>query len=122
MDAETRDDVRLEAVLTRLETVLHEENRRIGRDVDFDLKASNAAKSRCLYDLTQIARAVDNQSFSATAARRLEAAKGLLVENERKVGAHVAAVRAVSDLIKDAMREAEADGTYSAEQYRYAEF
>ena len=41
-----------------------------------------------------------------------------LVLNAQRVSAHLEAVRAVVELLKGAMREQDADGTYSQEQFR----
>ena len=41
-----------------------------------------------------------------------------LAVNAQRISAHLEAVRSVVELLKDAMREQEADGTYSQEQFR----
>lgn len=52
-------DYRIKTVLSRLEMIIDNENDRIGRDSGFDLKVSNAHKSRCLYELTTLFRGPD---------------------------------------------------------------
>ena len=47
--------------------------------------------------------------------------KKKLAINARRVEAHMNAVRAVADLLKNAVREADGDGTYSQEQFLYSE-
>ena len=47
--------------------------------------------------------------------------KKKLAINARRVEAHMNAVRAVADLLKNAVREADGDGTYSQEQFQYSE-
>ena len=41
------NDYRIKTVLGRLEMIVDNENVRIGTDPEFDLKVSNAHKSRC---------------------------------------------------------------------------
>ncbi len=116
MTTETNDQ-RMNGVLDRLELILVRENEGIGRDPKFDVKASNALKSRCLYDLTQLSRTIAASDLSPAAARRLADIRPLVKANETKLLAHVEAVRAVASLLRDTAQEAEADGTYSVEQF-----
>ncbi|HET7411055.1 MAG TPA: hypothetical protein VFJ18_00220 [Pararhizobium sp.] len=112
-------DLRICGVLDRLERVLTAENEGIDSDPAFDVRASNAQKSRCLYELTQLQRTLSSDEVSPAAARRLAEIRPLLAANEVKLKAHVEAVRAVAELLKEAIATAEADGTYSAEQFRH---
>ena len=111
-------DQRINSVLDRLESILVRENEGIGRDPAFDVRGSNTLKSRCLYELTQLSGNTAPNDLSPAAARRLAQLRPLLKANEAKLLAHVEAVRAVTRLIKEAMQAAEADGTYSVEQFR----
>ncbi|MGN6549660.1 MAG: hypothetical protein ACTHJ3_07195 [Pararhizobium sp.] len=111
-------DLRLNGVLDRLERVLANENRDIGSDPHFDVRASNIQKSRCLYELTQLSRSVGRGDLTERSARRLDDVRAMLAANEKKLRAHVEAVRSVAGLIKEAMQAAEADGTYTADQFR----
>ncbi len=110
-------EYRIKAVLGRLDVIIENENQRIGTDPDFDFKLSNAHKSRCLYELTMLFR--DNSRNEITAAHldQLHALKAKLKLNERRVEAHMRAVRAVAELLKNAVRSADDDGTYSQEQF-----
>lgn len=114
-------DQRINGVLERLERILTRENESIGRDPAFDVKASNALKSRCLYELTQLSRALAPGDLSPEALHRLVQIRPLVKSNETRLRAHVEAVRAVAQLLKDAMQAAEGDGTYSADQFRTCE-
>jgi len=113
----TSSDLRLNGVLERLEHILVHENDSIGRDPAFDVAASSAAKSRCLYELTRLSQAVGPEGLSPAAKRRLEAVRPVLKANEAKLRAHVEAVRAVTRLLREAVQAAEADGTYSYEHF-----
>lgn len=111
------NDYRTQAILGRLETVIDNENQRIGKDPDFDFKLSNAHKSRCLYELSMLLRDVDGAKIAAAHKRQILDIKAKLAINLRRVDANLHAVKAVVDLLKNAARRAEDDGTYSLEQF-----
>ncbi|NLS18062.1 hypothetical protein HGP16_15985 [Rhizobium sp. P40RR-XXII] len=114
-------DYRIKSVLGRLEMIIDNENNRIGTDPEFDLKVSNAHKSRCLYELSMLFRDTDPADLAATHIEQLHDLKKKLVLNARRVEAHLEAVRAVADILKNAVQNADADGTYSQEQFRVRE-
>jgi hypothetical protein len=111
------NDYRIKTVLGRLEMIIDNENSRIGRDAEFDLKVSNAHKSRCLYELTMLFRDTDPAELALVHIEQLHGLKKKLVLNKRRVEAHLEAVRAVTEILKNAMQDADADGTYSQEQF-----
>jgi hypothetical protein len=114
-------DYRIKSVLGRLEMIIDNENNRIGTDPEFDLKVSNAHKSRCLYELSMLFRDTDPADLAATHIEQLHDLKKKLVLNARRVEAHLEAVRAVAEILKNAVQNADADGTYSQEQFRVRE-
>jgi hypothetical protein len=114
-------DHRIKTVLGRLEMIVDNENQRIGSDPQFDLKVSNAHKSRCLYELTMLFRNTDPKELAVTHIDHMHVLKEKLALNARRVEAHLHAVRAVADLLKNAAREADGDGTYTQEQFLYSE-
>ncbi|SCB18427.1 hypothetical protein [Rhizobium multihospitium] len=114
-------DYRIKSVLGRLEMIIDNENNRIGADPDFDLKVSNAHKSRCLYELSMLFRDTDPADLAAAHIAQLHDLKKKLVLNARRVEAHLEAVRAVAEILKNAVQNADADGTYSQEQFRVRE-
>lgn len=118
MEAMSNDN-RIQSVLGRLETIIDNENEKIGKDPNFDLKVSNAHKSRCLYELTMLSRDTPHEEIAAGYINQVRAIKEKLATNARRVEAHLNAVRAVADLLKNAIREADTDGTYSQEQFLY---
>lgn len=111
------NDYRIKSVLGRLEMIIDNENDRIGRDPQFDLKVSNAHKSRCLYELSMLFRDMKPTDLATAHIQQLHGLKKKLVLNARRVEAHLEAVRAVADLLKNAVQDADADGTYSQEQF-----
>lgn len=110
-------DYRIKTVLGRLELIIDNENNRIGRDPEFDLKVSNAHKSRCLYELSMLFRDTEPSDLAAAHIEQLHSLKKKLVLNARRVEAHLEAVRAVAEILKNAVQNADADGTYSQEQF-----
>ncbi|MGV1759434.1 MULTISPECIES: hypothetical protein [Rhizobium] len=114
-------DYRIKSVLGRLEMIIDNENNRIGSDPEFDLKVSNAHKSRCLYELSMLFRDTDPADLAVAHIEQLHGLKKKLVLNARRVEAHLEAVRAVADILKNAVQNADADGTYSQEQFRVRE-
>lgn len=111
------NDYRIKTVLGRLEMIIDNENRRIGSDPGFDFKVSNAQKSRCLYELTMLFRDTDTREIATTYIEQLHGLKAKLDLNARRVEAHMRAVRAVTELLKTAAKNADDDGTYSQEQF-----
>lgn len=114
-------DYRIKSVLGRLEMIIDNENNRIGTDPEFDLKVSNAHKSRCLYELSMLFRDTDPADLAVAHIEQLHGLKKKLVLNARRVEAHLEAVRAVADILKNAVQNADTDGTYSQEQFRVRE-
>ncbi|EHS53774.1 hypothetical protein PDO_0956 [Rhizobium sp. PDO1-076] len=110
-------EYRVKTVLGRLERIIDNENERIGKDREFDFKVSNAHKSRCLYELTMLFRETDPREIAVNYVEQMHSLKKKLALNVRRVEAHMNAVRAVADLLKNAVRDADGDGTYSQEQF-----
>ncbi|EDQ34615.2 hypothetical protein HPDFL43_00420 [Hoeflea phototrophica DFL-43] len=116
-EAHTQDQ-RIQLVLSRLETVIDAENKALGVERDYDLKRSNALKSRCLYDMTMLFKNIRPGQLAPGHKRRLDSVRAKLDVNQAKVKAHMDAVRDIADMIKESVAESEADGTYSAEQFQ----
>ena len=110
---------RIQSVLGRLEMIIDHENDNIGKDPRFDFKVSNAHKSRCLYELTMLFRDTPREEIAAGYMEQVKGIKSKLATNASRVEAHLNAVRAVADLLKNAIQEADTDGTYSQEQFMY---
>ncbi len=115
-------ELRMRNILGRLELIIDNENERLGRDPEFDIKTSNVQKSRCLYELTMLMKNPVKERVPDAFVGQMKELKDKLAINARKVKAHMEAVRSVADILRNAVREEEADGTYSQEQFRYSEF
>ena len=112
------NELRIRTVLGRLETIIDNENDNIGRDPEFDLPTSNAHKSRCLYELAMLSRDVRPDEVPQTFSVQLSRVREKLATNAQRVSAHLDAVREVVSILKNAVQDLEADGTYSQEQFR----
>ncbi|WP_291001847.1 hypothetical protein [Hoeflea sp.] len=118
MIEQTSQDQRINGVLSRLEAVIDAENAAIGADPHFNLKQSNVLKSRCLYDMTVLFRGINLSDLDEQQKELLQTVKAKLDRNNLKVRAHMEAVRGIADMIKETVTALEADGTYSADQFR----
>lgn len=116
-DATAAHPGNLSAIIRRIEEALDVETDGIRKDVDFDIAASNARKSRYLYDLNKAANALSPRQLTAEHRLGLERLRAKLEVNERVILAHLGAVREVADLLRGAIQRAEADGTYSAREF-----
>ncbi len=112
------NDLRIRTVLGRLEAIIDNENEKIGKDETFDLSASNAQKSRCLYELTMLERDMNASETKEMFTTRMRNLKEKLAVNAKKLSAHLDAVRSIVELLRSAAKNVEADGTYSQEQFR----
>ncbi|MEM5494487.1 hypothetical protein [Hoeflea sp. AS16] len=114
-------DHRIIGVLSRLEAVIDAENAAIGADPEFDITRSNTIKSRCLYDMTMLFNGIRPEDLEPEHKAHLETVRAKLQINNLKVRAHMEAVRDIADMIKETVAAWEADGTYSADQFKAIE-
>jgi hypothetical protein len=104
----------LAAIISRIEQTIDEETAAIRTDLDFDLRSSNARKSRYLYELNRAVKAAGNGHVAAEQREAIVRLREKLARNEAAILAHLNAVTEVAALIQSAIESAEADGTYSA--------
>ena len=107
----------LAAIIGRIEEAVDEETAGIRASTGFDLKASNARKSRYLYELTRAMKGANEIEFLEQHREGLARLRQKLAKNEAAILAHLNAVKEVADLLQGAIEHAEADGTYSASQF-----
>jgi hypothetical protein len=107
----------LTAIISRIETAIEEETMAIGGDAGFDIKASNARKSRYLYELNKAMKGVPRSTILSEHREPLLRLRAKLAANEKAVLAHLRAVTEVAAIIRDAIQRTEADGTYSAGEF-----
>ncbi|MCG7504699.1 hypothetical protein [Mesorhizobium retamae] len=110
----------LTAIINRIEEAVETETAAIRTDMNFDLKASNARKSRCLYELNRAMKNLTVEDLVDEHKEGLLRLRGKLERNEAALLAHLSAVSEVANLMKSAIQHAEADGTYSAGEFGWA--
>lgn len=112
--------VNLGALLGRIEDAISEETAAIRTDIHFDIKASNARKSRYLYELTRALKGAREGHVPAEHRDGLIRLRDKLADNESAIRAHLSAVNEVATLMQNVIQHAENDGTYSAGEFGYA--
>ncbi|RWB61562.1 MAG: hypothetical protein E5W38_13845 [Mesorhizobium sp.] len=110
----------LAAIIGRIEEAVDEETAGIRSGTGYDLKASNARKSRYLYELTRALKGANEIEFLEQHRDGLARLRQKLAKNEAAILAHLNAVNEVATLLKNAIQRADADGTYSAGEFGYA--
>lgn len=110
----------LSVILDRIEKAIEEETAAIRSEPRFDIKASNARKSRHLYELARAMNGIGAADLVAEQKEGIVRLRKKLIENEAVLRAHLSAVGEVAGLIQDAIERAEADGTYSASEFSKA--
>lgn len=112
----------LSAILARTEEAVEEETRSIRTDLRFDLQASNARKSRCLYELTRAVKGLRAGDVSPEQQSGFARLRDKLALNERALKAHMDAVGEVASLLQTAIRQSQSDGTYGSGAFGWNEF
>lgn len=107
----------LSAIISRIEDAVDLETDSLRKDRKFDLAASNARKSRYLYELNKAASGLSPRHLSAEHREGLQRLRAKLEVNERTILAHLSAVKEVADILQSAIQRAETDGTYSAHEF-----
>lgn len=107
----------LSAIIGRIEETVDVETASIRTDVRFDIKASNARKSRYLYELNKAVSGLGSAMLLDEHREGIIRLREKLAENEVAILAHLNAVTEVAGLMQDAIQRAEADGTYSANEF-----
>nr|WP_246429579.1 flagellar protein FlgN [Prosthecomicrobium pneumaticum] len=78
-----------------------------------DLVETNRRKSRSLLELSRAARSLQASPDHAI-RNQLQRVRVKLQQNYDLLGLYLAAAQEVTDILGDALRDAESDGTYSA--------
>ena len=110
----------ISTILARLEEAVEDETSGLRADPRYDLRASNARKSRHLYELSRAMKSMASSDLGAQHREALQRLRSRLDENEMVLKAHLSAVGEVADLLQDVIERHEADGTYSSATPRQA--
>jgi len=107
----------LSAIIGRIEEAVETETSSIRTDMRFDIKASNLRKSRYLYELNKAISSLRGITLGEEQRAGIVRLRHKLAANEAVIMAHLSAVSEVATLMQDAIQRAEADGTYSADEF-----
>jgi hypothetical protein len=107
-------------IIGRIGEAVEWETSAIRTDAGFDIKTSNARKSRFLFELTMATKGLNPADLTAEHREGLVQLREKLAANEAAIRAHLNAVNEVAELLQSAIQGAEADGTYSATGYDQA--
>ena len=103
----------LERCIARLEDVVDHETAALKGRAAVDLREFNNRKSQGLLDLSRCLRLFQGAAPSKAALARLAGLRAKLDTNRAVLELHLDAVREISTVMSDAIRDAESDGTYS---------
>lgn len=107
----------LRSIILRIEEAVEAETEAIRSDVNFDLKASIARKSRYLYELNRAVKDVPGAEALAPYRADIARLRTKLERNEAAIRAHLSAVNEVASLLQGAIERSEADGTYTTNAF-----
>lgn len=110
----------LAAIIGRIEEAVDHETASISTDAKFDIKASNARKSRYLYELAKVVKGIGDTAVLTEHRDGIIRLREKLATNEAAILAHLNAVSEVATLLQNAIQHSEADGTYSAGEFGVA--
>jgi hypothetical protein len=102
------------AILGRIEEAIDVETAALRSDPKFDLSASNARKSRHLYELNKAMKGLSRGDLRPEDRTGILRLRDKLSTNEATIRAHLGAVTEVAALVQGAIERHEADGTYSS--------
>jgi hypothetical protein len=109
--------IALASLIGRIEEAIDLETSSIKSDPKFDLKSSNARKSRHLYELNKAIRGLSPDDLRPDDRDGIIRLRGKLASNEAAIRAHLDAVTEVAALVQEAIEHHEADGTYSSSEF-----
>ncbi len=103
----------IERVIRRLEAVVAEETAALRRNASADLAAFNARKGQGLLDLGRALSLIGGRGLEPGTRDRLRSLHAALEANRAMLSLHLQAVREIAQVVTEAIREAESDGTYA---------
>jgi hypothetical protein len=102
-----------EKVIERLEALVDQETALLRTRTAVDLKEFNNRKSQGLLDLTRALRPLGSRAPDARTHAALARLRAKLEVNRALLRNHVEAVREISTMLCDAIRNLDSDGTYA---------
>lgn len=104
----------VESAIERLEETVEQETAALNMRAGVDLREFNDRKSQGLLELTRAMRHFEGTAPEPALVTRLARLRSKLDRNSVALRMHLDAVREISAVMADAMRDAESDGTYSS--------
>lgn len=104
----------VESAIERLEETVEQETAALNMRAGVDLREFNDRKSQGLLELTRAMRHFEGAAPEPALVTRLARLRSKLDRNSVALRMHLDAVREISAVMADAMRDAESDGTYSS--------
>lgn len=96
-----------------LETIVDQETQALRSNSGIDMKEFNTRKSQALVELTRAVKPFEGKPIDDRLASNLRRLRAKLDLNRDVLRQHVEAVREISTMLCDAIRDMESDGTYS---------
>ena len=103
----------LEKVIERLESIIDQETAGLRSRLGIDLEEFNKRKGQGLLDLSRALRPLGNRVADARTLAALARLRAKLEINRELLRNHVEAVREISTMLCDAIRNLDSDGTYA---------
>lgn len=103
----------IDKAVERLELLIDQETAALRSRTAVDLKDFNDRKSLGLLELTRAMRSIEGVPPDPALQGRLTRLREKLEINRAALRTHLEAVREISTIVADAMRNAESDGTYT---------
>ncbi|MDX2202968.1 MAG: hypothetical protein NW223_09465 [Hyphomicrobiaceae bacterium] len=100
-------------IIQTLETVVEEETAALAARTQVDLESYSNRKSQGLMELNRASRTLEAMANHQVVAARLSGLRDKLSVNQMALKMHLDAVREISSIVANAIRESESDGTYS---------
>jgi len=105
------------SLIARIEESIEAETAALRSHARFDIRASNARKSRHLHELSRAFKGVRESDLGAEHRAAMVRLRDKLAVNQSAIQAHLSAVGEVATLLQEAIARAQADGTYSAREF-----
>jgi hypothetical protein len=105
------------SLIARIEENIDAETAALRADPRFDIRASNARKSRHLHELSRAFKSLKEDDLGAEHRVAMSSLRDKLATNEAAIQAHLSAVAEIATLLQDAIQRAQADGTYSTREF-----
>ena len=106
-------DAFVEKVIDRLEEIVEAETQALRNRTRVDLNDFNHRKSQALLELSRATRQGDGASLGEPLRARLSGLRARLETNRAVLSLHLEAVREISSIVAETIRQAESDGTYT---------